>query len=190
MTNFPMAFTIADRLVGDGLLIREWRLDSDLDTVVEAYLDPAIRQSAPPDTELPDTPERAASYILGSYDEHSQGTALRLAICEIDDERVVGGIDFEIPPDMPDQLEVGYWVLAAERGQGVAGRALIPVFDWLVDARPNTRVWAEVQAGNEASLVTLRRLGFCEPGVHRMPANLPEQPTGLVLQRALVPSPD
>ncbi len=65
-----------------------------------------------------------------------------------------------------DTAEVGYWVAAHARGQGVGKTAMTAVCDWLV-AQGFRRLCAEVLDGNDASGALLSSLGFQHEGTLR-----------------------
>lgn len=77
---------------------------------------------------------------------------------------VVGDIGFMGPPDEAGAVEVGYSVVPDRRRRGCAGEALAALVAWVLNEPGVASVIARCDAGNEASVRTLRRAGFVETG--------------------------
>lgn len=76
------------------------------------------------------------------------------------DRSVVGGIGFKGPPSKSGEVAVGYSVVRPHRRRGLAVEGTHALIRWaFVDARVS-RVVAECQADNTASVGVLRRLRF------------------------------
>jgi RimJ/RimL family protein N-acetyltransferase len=183
----PSPFSLTQPIISEVICLRQWQVtDDDIDVLVEAFADPQIRDSvASRDQPVPDDPLKAFNFVHGGYERAEQGAGLSLAVCARDDDRVVGGLDLDDFDDLPDELEVGYWVLPAERKHGVATAALGASIDWLVERGGVSRLWAGVRAGNLGSIVVLRRCGFGEPGGETVPAHLAGERDVLIFQRKL-----
>jgi RimJ/RimL family protein N-acetyltransferase len=65
------------------------------------------------------------------------------------------------------QGEIGYAVVGAARGQGVAGRALRLVTDWAFAGLRLERVELRIDVGNEPSIKVAERAGYHHDGVLR-----------------------
>ncbi len=62
----------------------------------------------------------------------------------------------------PDRrpAELGYWLVASERGRGTAGRAVRLLYGWAFETLGLERVVAETDGDNLASRRMLERAGF------------------------------
>jgi ribosomal-protein-alanine N-acetyltransferase len=64
--------------------------------------------------------------------------------------------------------EIGYWLAAPFRGQGIMPAAVSAYCQWLFSMRPNlARIEAKVYAHNEASCRVLEKTGFQKEGLMR-----------------------
>ena len=127
--------------------LRPWRAE-DAPVLVAAWADPDIARwcAVPDDAGL----ERAERWIAGWEERRQAGLALDLAVVE--DEAVVGEVGLApLRGQVTDVVELGWWVLPAHRGRGVATRAVSGLAGWAVDALPDRRVVARIPAGNGAS---------------------------------------
>ena len=97
----------------------------------------------------------AAWQEMGGLDPTSQWWTYQLIV----DGHVVGDIGFHGPPDERKQLVIGYQVVPAAQGRGIATAACAQILElaWSAGAR---RVLAFTDADNLASQSVLRRNGF------------------------------
>jgi RimJ/RimL family protein N-acetyltransferase len=192
MAGLP-EFKIPSRIDGNELHLREWRLDAaGIEVVVLGNGDPAVVAERPASVRAAVgviSSEMAVQLILGGHAAASEGRGVALAVCADDDDRIIGGLDADVLDDDPEKLEIGFWLLGAERGRGFAARAVCALIGWLAQERPNGRLWAEVRAGNRASLATLQRCGFTEPGNQPLPRSLPAD-AGKVFHPPVLPQLD
>ena len=79
------------------------------------------------------------------------------------DGAVVGRCGFHGPPWAVGRAEIGYTVLPAYRGQGLATEAAAALVAWAWEQGERT-VFATVAPTNLASLAVVRKLGFVETG--------------------------
>lgn len=80
--------------------------------------------------------------------------------------RVVGECGWRGRPDPHGEVEIGYGLASAMRGQGFGTETVGVLAAW-AEQQPGVRLLtAEVLVGNEASLRLLARLGFVEQGSH------------------------
>jgi len=140
------------------IVLRRWSLD-DVPAVVAASADPYIPQvtTVPEDaTEL-----AARAYVERQWDRASSGLGYSFVICA--PSAAIGQIGLW-PRD--GAASIGYWLIPAARGRGLAARALRVLVDWASSAGyPELELFAE--PWNEASLATARRCGFAERGTVR-----------------------
>ncbi|WBQ06165.1 GNAT family N-acetyltransferase [Kribbella sp. CA-293567] len=143
----PMAET-GVRLVGDGLVLREWR-EGDLPAMVELFDDPAVAYWTPLVTPFD---ERAAKAYLEVA--QADNGRIQLAITT-DGGRPMGEVLL-----MPETLSAGYAVGSQYRGQGLAARAVNLITAYAHDVAGMPRVMLEIEAENEASNSVARRAGY------------------------------
>lgn len=113
--------------------------------------------------------EQAAGYLhlrLGELqaDPARQRWLDRLIVLRDEGRPLVGHVGFHGPPDDRGVLEVGYRVLEAHRGQGVASEAVKGLLDWAFWAAGVTTFRASIAPGNGPSLRLAARLGFQQVG--------------------------
>ena len=65
------------------------------------------------------------------------------------------------------RAEIGYWVAPAERGRGVAGRALALLSAWAVTDGGFARLDLQAALANAASIRVAERCGFVREGTLR-----------------------
>ncbi len=82
---------------------------------------------------------------------------------------VIGGIGAFLRTGLEGHLdEVGYWLGAPFRGQGIMTDAVIVLCEWLFEARPPlVRIEAKVHSYNPASVRVLEKAGFEREGFAR-----------------------
>ncbi|MEQ1489255.1 MAG: GNAT family N-acetyltransferase [Terricaulis sp.] len=73
---------------------------------------------------------------------------------------VIGDVRFEPSTRSQSEFEIGYGIAKSRRRQGYAVEAVNGVIDWLFEDAGAETVLAGCDAGNIASVKTLRRLGF------------------------------
>jgi RimJ/RimL family protein N-acetyltransferase len=120
----------------------------------------AMRASWHPEYPLADTLEGltwlfAAWQEMGGLDPDSPWWTYQLMV----DGLAVGDIGFHGPPDEAGQLTIGYQVVSAARGRGIAtaGCAPLVALAWSAGAE---RLLATTDSDNRASQQVLRRNGF------------------------------
>lgn len=153
----PAAFEVPTLRSGD-LVLRPWE-PGDAPAVVAAAADPYIPQI----TTVPEAAGEsgARAYIERQWDRAASGLGYSFAICA--PSAAVGQIGLW-PRD--GVASVGYWLVPAARGRGLAARALGVLVGWASSAGyAELELFAE--PWNEASLATARRCGFVERGTVR-----------------------
>lgn len=115
------------------LLLRPWN-DDDVEPLVEAYRDPALRRWA----RLPvESIEDAMEWL--ELQRHGWETGERLSFAVHEDRsgtrggRLVGDVVIKRTGPSHESAEVGYWTAAHARGKGVAPRALEVLTNWAFD---------------------------------------------------------
>jgi RimJ/RimL family protein N-acetyltransferase len=146
----------------DELLIRRPVLE-DVAAIAPAFFDPDVGGEAglPPMTEAElrafiqhELPAMQASGFLNPF-LILEGTG-----------KIAGGITLHHYDDQRSRIEVGYWLLPAGRGRGIATRAVRTLADH-VHANGVLRLEAVVRPENDRSIRVLERLGFTREGTLR-----------------------
>jgi RimJ/RimL family protein N-acetyltransferase len=142
--------------------LRPWSLDAARRLVAGAALDPADRASWHPGYPLPDTVDALQMLLTTHQAMGTLGGLPRWWVHEIwVGDQVVGDVGFHGPPPAsgPVVVEIGYALVPALRGRGIASRAcaLLLALAWRDGA---DQVVAETDADNRASQAVLRHNGF------------------------------
>jgi RimJ/RimL family protein N-acetyltransferase len=74
------------------------------------------------------------------------------------DQQLLGAVG--VMPDGPRSVELAYWIRPEQRGQGLASRAVRATTDWVHRDLDVSRIWLEINPGNEASLRLAERVGY------------------------------
>ena len=158
---------------GTGLLLRPWA-EHDIPAMLAAHRDPLMRRwlRRPLVTE-----EQARQLIEAQRADRRAGTAFGFAIVPAEPDGgagpLAGYVSVRGLGAESAIAEVGYWITAAARGQGIAGRAVNAVREWAVRlprATPLERFHLIHTIGNQASCRVADKTGF------RLSATLPPQP--------------
>src|SRR3954447_17162062 len=142
-------------IAGDGVRLRRWRPD-DVAPVTDAWQDPELRRRfAVADVTL----ASIDAFVRDATRAWDDGAAAMLAIVDAATDRVVGGCDLStLGGDGP--ADVGYWVIAPRRGEGIARRAVAALLEWAGRELHRTEFVLELEADNAASVGVARALGF------------------------------
>ena len=113
------------------------------------------------------TVRQARDWIRRAEDARQYGRAVRFAIVDANDgsflgQAGIGSLDWH---DLVG--EVFYWVVAEERGRGIASRSARLVSDWAFTSLGLARVEITVDPANERSQRAAERAGFVREGVLR-----------------------
>jgi ribosomal-protein-alanine N-acetyltransferase len=157
-----MALAYPDpELADDGLRLRRWT-HGDLDCVRAASADDDIvRVSSVPEFSV----AAGGRFIDRQLSRARTGAGLSLAIADPDGD-AVGLLYLAVRPQ-PLVLGVGFWLVPAARGRGLARRAVALAAHWALRSGGITRVEAWVEPGNRASQRVLEAAGFTREGVLR-----------------------
>jgi len=169
--------TVLRSAISPGLLLRPWT-EQDVPAMVAAYRDPVMRHwLRHPVT----TAEEARWIIQARGADRRAGTGFSFAVFQADVDGVagdlVGGVSIRRLDHEAVSGEVGYWVTASSRGQGIAPRALNAACDWafrLPRRRPLEQLELIHAVGNHASCRVADKARFALTGV--LPPLLPEFP--------------
>lgn len=150
-------------LHADHLLLRPWNLD-DVSALVAAYTDPAIQRWHARSM----TVAEAGDYVSEVNRSWTQERAASWAVTE---RGVVLGRMSLRTVDLEEGLaEIGYWVVPAARGRGVAPRALAVVSGWASHELGLHRLELEHSTRNPASCRVAAKVGYILEGSKRSQA--------------------
>jgi RimJ/RimL family protein N-acetyltransferase len=138
----------AVRLVGDGLVLREWER-GDLAAMVELFDDPEVAYWTPLVT--PFDLDAAQAYLDRAQSDNGR---VHLAITT-DGERPLGEVMLS-----QEAAIIGYLVGASFRGRGLAARAVKLMTDYAHRVAGLPRVILEIEPANDASNGVARRAGY------------------------------
>lgn len=152
------------RLADERVRLRPWGLH-DVPDVVEGCRDPAVQLY----TRVPSPygEDDARIFIAGAAIRRVAGESLDLAIAAPSDDRLLGAIGLLMDRHDDDRAEVGYWVMPAARGTGVAARALAMLSRWALDEMGLERIDLQAALSNAASIRVAERCGFVREGILR-----------------------
>ena len=133
---------------------------AEAELLLDARPTTAMRASWHPEYPLADTLEGltwlfAAWQEMGGLDPTSPWWTYQLVV----GDQVVGDIGFHGPPDDRKQLTIGYQVVSAAQGRGIATAACAQLVA-LAGSAGAERLLAFTDADNRASQQVLRRNGF------------------------------
>jgi RimJ/RimL family protein N-acetyltransferase len=102
--------------------------------------------------------------VVAAGSGHSLEPFFAYVIVRRADGLAVGDAGFHGPPDEDGEVEIGYALVPAARGAGLASEAICLLVDWASHQRGVRAVTARVDPGNDASRRVLARLGFSADG--------------------------
>jgi ribosomal-protein-alanine N-acetyltransferase len=147
-----MALPLPDPPLADGVVrLRPWSAH-DVDALVAAWADVEIQKW----TRVPEHREsdHALRWIAAEQLRRDRGLALDLVISPADpeDDTVLGEVGMVPLAGGPSRAELGWWVAAPHRRQGIATRAVGLLAEWLRIELAFTDLFAEVDPENPASV--------------------------------------
>jgi ribosomal-protein-alanine N-acetyltransferase len=149
----------------DGVVtLRPWGEEGDVEALVDACNDRAIAEFLDIIPQ-PYTKSDALAYIAITGEGWASGTTSNFAI--LTDGPPIGSIGARRLPEPEDGVEVGYWVAAKARGQGLCTRALRLVSRWLLEDHGVMRLQLRADDENAASKKVAENAGFIREGVLR-----------------------
>ncbi|HJY45955.1 MAG TPA: GNAT family N-acetyltransferase [Propionibacteriaceae bacterium] len=137
----------------DELTLRPWTV-GDVPALVAAYADPSIQRWHARWMTLTEANE----WVSRVNENWRSETAANWAVTERDE--LVGRMSLRTV-DLEDGLAgIGYWVVPAARGRGIAPRALVAVSDWAIDELGLHRLELEHSTRNQASCRVADKAGY------------------------------
>lgn len=144
-------------LLTDGVVTLRPPDEGDLEAIAAAIADlDVVRWIGPP--------EGTAAETLALNRSRWAAGSPTFAICESDGV-CVGHVWANRPPDEPAAAAIGYFLLPAARGRGLATRAVRLLCAWLVAERGVTQLRLFTDPANVASQRVAARSGFTRIGV-------------------------
>jgi RimJ/RimL family protein N-acetyltransferase len=147
--------------LSDGRIgLRRWR-DTDVECIRLAGTDPRIPRGTTVPADF--TPAAGLAFLRRQSGRAESGEGVSQAVVEVDGDRAVGLMWVARRPQ-PHVGGLGYWVVPAARGRGVATAAVRLVVPWAFEALDLWRLEAWVEPGNPASQRVLAGAGFQPEG--------------------------
>jgi RimJ/RimL family protein N-acetyltransferase len=154
---------IPDRLeFGDGLVLRAY-VEDDLRQVVDVvndnidHLRPFMPWAGEPVSE-----EGQADFLRASAAQRAAGNDFTFGLFR--GERLIGSVGLHGRRG-PEALEIGYWLVAGEQGQGLVTRAAKALCEVAAALPAVRRVYICCDEANQRSAAVPRRLGFTFEGI-------------------------
>lgn len=144
--------------------LRPWqRSTADARALAAAWADPAVARwnAVPVDVDV----EAAARWIAGDGARRQAGRALDLVVVDPSaPATVLGEVGLVVVDADRRWAEVGYWIVADRRGEGLAAAALDLFSAWVLEHQPVHRLFARTAAANPAAGAVARRAGYRHAG--------------------------
>jgi RimJ/RimL family protein N-acetyltransferase len=170
---FDRVLTVRATATTPGLVLRPWA-EQDIPAMVAAHRDPVMRQWLRHPVA---TDDEARRVIRAGRANSDAGTGFSFAVLLAVPGALVGSVSIRGLSEAAVSGEVGYWVTAPARGQGVAARAVDVVCDWafrLPRRRPLEQLELLHSVGNHASCRVAEKARFTFSAV--LPPLLPDFP--------------
>ncbi len=147
----------------DGVVtLRPWTMD-DLPALVEACNDETLHYWLPM-IPFPYTNKDGREFISHQPERNAEGSG-NVGAFDAQTSELLGGCGFRGLE--AERTEFGYWVASAERGRGIAPRALILLVRWVVENTVAKRLQLHADVENTASQRVAEKAGFTREGVQR-----------------------
>ncbi len=165
----------ADELCGDRLRLRRWSLEFEdelLETIATSFEELHLWMSW---AAKPPTHASVREMIVRANAEFDANQKWNYGLFEVASGRCVGSSGLR-RGDVPDELEIGYWVRTDRTGRGYASQAASILTSAAFDAPLGiARVRISMDETNVASANVPRKLGFHFEGALRREAKTPGQ---------------
>jgi RimJ/RimL family protein N-acetyltransferase len=151
-----------DELTDGVVALRPWSMD-DLPALVDACNDETLHYWLPM-IPFPYTDGDGREFISHQPERNTEGSG-NVGIFDALTGKLLGGCGFRALE--AERTEFGYWVAKAERGRGVASRALTLLLRWVVENTGAKRLQLHADVENIASQRVAEKAGFTREGVQR-----------------------
>jgi RimJ/RimL family protein N-acetyltransferase len=149
------------RLSDQGVVLRDWT-ERDAPAIEPVCGDRDVCQFSTVPWEY--SQAAARGWVARQRERRSSGSGLALAVCE-NDEAPVGNVNLVRFSDDGREAALGYWLMPAARGQGLAMRSARMLCVWGFRELRLERIELAVLPGNVASHAVAERLGAEREGV-------------------------
>lgn len=139
--------------------------EADSDAIFALYSDPRVTRYLARTPMATTADARAA--IERAAEEFAAGTAIRVGLTPLDDDRVIGTGNLLHFDWGCRRAEVGYALVPAFWGQGLAAEVTAALVEYGFETLDLHRLEAELDPRNEASTRVLERQGFVKEGLLR-----------------------
>ncbi|WP_406835740.1 GNAT family N-acetyltransferase [Streptomyces sp. AHU1] len=153
MSSTTSSFPERIELSGEGLVLRDWT-EADLAAMPELFDHPDIAYWTPLVSPFDEAAARAR--LARDRRMREEGTVVLLAIT-VDGGAPLGEVMLR---RTPEDMEIGYAVGPAHRGQGLAVRAVRVMVAYAFERWDARRVILELEAENAASVAVATKAGF------------------------------
>ncbi|MGW2781611.1 GNAT family N-acetyltransferase [Streptomyces populi] len=153
MSSTTSSFPERIELSGEGLVLRDWT-EADLAAMPELFDHPDIAYWTPLVSPFDEAAARAR--LTRDRQLREEGTVVLLAIT-VDGGAPLGEVMLR---RTPEDMEIGYAVGPAHRGQGLAVRAVRVMAAYAFERWAAQRVILELEAENAASVAVATKAGF------------------------------
>lgn len=155
--------------------LRRWA-PKDEQAIFEACQDPEIQKWVPVPT--PYLQEHARGFVQGAEQGWAGATHGTLAIVDASSDNLLGAIGLT-PSE--HRVSIGYWIVPAERGRGVATDAVRLLGRWALLRLGFARVELYHFIGNDPSGRVAIKAGFRHEGILRLYAAMRGEPRDCVM---------
>ena len=170
----PMTLTVPPTATAPALTLRPWQA-SDIPAVVAAHRDETMRRWLV--RPIADEDE-ARAWLADQHTGWADGTCLSWAV---EQQGTMVGCFLIKAANPPEMLAtgVGYWTVAAARGQGIASRCVEAATQWLFgdqDIMPADEIELLHTVGNEGSCRVAQKCGYAlESTLAPLPPKFPDE---------------
>ena len=175
-------FSPPDPPLSDGRIRLRLPAANDEQAVFEACQDPEIQQWVP--IPVPYRREHAHDWIAGAERGWSDGHHGALAIADASDDRFIGAIG--LGPIDEHRASIGYWVVPAQRGRGLATDAVRLLSGWALLRLSLQRLELYHFVGNDVSGHVAEKVGYRREGTLRAYVVIRGEPRDCVMYSLLV----
>jgi ribosomal-protein-alanine N-acetyltransferase len=165
--------------LSDGaILLRTWTTH-DLSAVEQASHDPYI----PATTSIPPVYSEALGrkWIERQQQRVSSGMGLPFCVADVQTNVPLGFIGLWLDQLSQGRGRLGYWVIPAARGRGIASAALRLLSPWVFEKAAVRRLELFIEPWNLASVRVAEQAGFAREGVLHSFINRDESPRDVLL---------
>ncbi|WUI31089.1 GNAT family N-acetyltransferase [Nocardia sp. NBC_00416] len=159
---------VEERTLTDGVIWLSRPVESDIEAITDCCQDPAIAEwvTVPTPYSRADAEDFVGNTVAEGWAATSPIWGIRLA----EDGRLIGTVSLGMRPRDDTAAEIGFWLAAEHRKQGLVSRAVTLACDFGFDPDEMglVRIYWRAFAGNHASAAVARTHGFRYEGLARL----------------------